>query len=223
MGLGKFILQSFLQYPNLKKVVGVELAQSRYEKGEAAVQKLVSSVEGFEIAHLEVRKNVAMRTKSDNRTLEMRRANFFEVQGINEADIVILETKINPTKYGELTDLLQRLKSGTKLLTYENLTEVYAAVHKENPFIRLPINEDSSDRFKTSWDPDNGHHFYLWTKSAKAGNSFDLFLSHRQINGADLAQSIKLQLAHLRPDLDIFLDVDDLNNVHNLEVSLPIH
>jgi len=37
------------------------------------------------------------------------------------------------------------------------------------------------------------------------------------LNGADLAQSIKLQLEVLRPELKIFLDVDDLNNLHILD------
>jgi len=46
---------------------------------------------------------------------------------------------------------------------------------------------------------------------------YDMFLSHKQANGADLAQSIKLQLQALRPDLRVFLDVDDLNEVHKLE------
>lgn len=37
MGLGKCCMQAFLQYPNLAKVVGVELAYSRTEKGYAAL------------------------------------------------------------------------------------------------------------------------------------------------------------------------------------------
>ena len=35
----------------------------------------------------------------------------------------------------------------------------------------------------------------------------------------DLAQSIKLQLLAINPSLRIFLDVDDLGEVHKLEVT----
>jgi len=44
-----------------------------------------------------------------------------------------------------------------------------------------------------------------------------LFISHKQVNVADLAQAIKLQLELIHPEINIFLDVDDLNNIHGLE------
>jgi len=48
-------------------------------------------------------------------------------------------------------------------------------------------------------------------------NSYDLFLSHFQLNGGDLVRSIKFELLQKRPYLKTFLDVDDLNQLHNLE------
>jgi len=56
-------------------------------------------------------------------------------------------------------------------------------------------------------------------KKAHEG-TWDIFLSHKQLNGADLAQAIKLQLELLHPELVIFLDVDDLNNIHGLEDNI---
>jgi hypothetical protein len=41
MGLGKLLLQSFFQYPNLRYVCGVELALSRYRIAEGALMRLV--------------------------------------------------------------------------------------------------------------------------------------------------------------------------------------
>ncbi len=41
MGLGKLLLQSFFQYPNIRYVCGVELALSRYRLAEKALLKLV--------------------------------------------------------------------------------------------------------------------------------------------------------------------------------------
>jgi hypothetical protein len=46
---------------------------------------------------------------------------------------------------------------------------------------------------------------------------YDAFLSHKQLNGADLAQAIKLQLEIVNPNLKIFLDTDDLEKIHKLD------
>lgn len=46
---------------------------------------------------------------------------------------------------------------------------------------------------------------------------YDIFLSHTQQNGSDLAMNIKLLLENENRKLKIFLDVDDLNNIHDLE------
>jgi len=50
--------------------------------------------------------------------------------------------------------------------------------------------------------------------------SWDLFISHRQLNGGDLAQSIKLQLELVSPSIKVFLDVDDLNHLQILEKNV---
>lgn len=49
---------------------------------------------------------------------------------------------------------------------------------------------------------------------------YDLFISHKQINGGPLAKIIKLELEKINKKLNIFLDVDDLNNIHNLENNI---
>jgi len=54
-------------------------------------------------------------------------------------------------------------------------------------------------------------------KKKKHEGTWDLFISHKQINGADLAQAIKLQLELIHPEIRTFLDVDDLNNIHSLD------
>jgi hypothetical protein len=42
MGVGKLVMQAFLQYPNLKYVCGVELAASRFNIAEDALLRLCS-------------------------------------------------------------------------------------------------------------------------------------------------------------------------------------
>jgi hypothetical protein len=45
---------------------------------------------------------------------------------------------------------------------------------------------------------------------------YDLFISHKQSNGGYLAMNIKLLLTNKHPNLSIYLDVDDLENIHDL-------
>lgn len=49
---------------------------------------------------------------------------------------------------------------------------------------------------------------------------YDLFISHRQYNGGQLALCIKLLLKNENPNLAIFLDVDDMQNIHDLEKNI---
>ena len=60
------------------------------------------------------------------------------------------------------------------------------------------------------------------SSSSVENYDYDLFLSHRQVNGSDLVCAIKLQLEVMFPEKHIrsFLDVDDLNNIHILEENV---
>eukprot|EP00741_Cyanophora_paradoxa_P010031 tig00000157_g9717.t1 len=49
-----------------------------------------------------------------------------------------------------------------------------------------------------------------------AAESYDLFLSHKQSTGGDLAGRIKSELEVLRPGIRVFIDVDALGDIHDL-------
>lgn len=49
---------------------------------------------------------------------------------------------------------------------------------------------------------------------------YDIFISHKQYNGGQLALNIKNELLKKDKNLKIFLDVDDLNNIHDLENNI---
>eukprot|EP00741_Cyanophora_paradoxa_P021575 tig00021365_g20826.t1 len=51
-------------------------------------------------------------------------------------------------------------------------------------------------------------------------DEYDLFLSHRQSTGADLARSIKLELEQMRPGIRVFLDTDALDDIHDLRAAI---
>eukprot|EP00741_Cyanophora_paradoxa_P012325 tig00000169_g11910.t1 len=54
------------------------------------------------------------------------------------------------------------------------------------------------------------------TKGNSADEGFDIFISHVQSTGGDLAQLLYMTIKGARPDLKIFLDVRDGEDVHNL-------
>lgn len=187
MGLGKAALQAHLQYPNLVKIVGVELAFSRAEHAFNALrqasaeddrkQVVVSQSELVRIVavtgatvqgkHLEERKQEAskpVRHKPLN-LIEFRRQNLFDAKDASEADILILETKFNPSCWVELAlYLTSTVKMGARMLTYENLNIVYQEHGLPNPFEQLEINVGEDDRFFTSWATKRGHHFFIWRR-----------------------------------------------------------
>jgi len=182
MGLGKLVMQAFLEYPSLEKIVGVELAYSRFKKAECAIAQLAENTPGdnvvWSLSKLEngtrlienfkdpkrVKEDTKaiVRPKSRERTLEIRRGNLFHVPECKEADIIVCETKIRPVKFRELCLLLNTAKKGTRILTYENLDEVYQCAKIDTPWKRLPINT-ADDVFPASWCT-QGTHFHLFEK-----------------------------------------------------------
>ena len=75
------------------------------------------------------------------------------------ADIIICETKIRRSKFYKLRNLLNQMKIGSRLLTYEDLNCIYNDTCSECPF--KSINR-YDDRFSTSWAP--MHLFFLYIK-----------------------------------------------------------
>jgi hypothetical protein len=55
------------------------------------------------------------------------------------------------------------------------------------------------------------------SSASKSSIKYDLFLSHYQRTGGLLAMVIKMILESHDPTLRIFLDVDDLENIHDLK------
>ena len=94
MGTGKLALQAWLQYKNLEKVIGIELALSRYELGEQALVNLAQArPDQFEILkNIEGQQIVIQDKHNQMRTLEFHCCDLFLYDGVSEADIVILQT-----------------------------------------------------------------------------------------------------------------------------------
>jgi hypothetical protein len=126
--------------------------------------------DGCSIRYTEVRLNPSTYSKCLGRSKRMKKTRYLELRngdlfGVSDAwlaDIVICETKFPEERYNDLTMYLQHLKPTVRLLTYEDLDNVYALVRKRNPFVRMESNHPN-DRFFTTWAPNYGYKFHLWT------------------------------------------------------------
>jgi len=63
------------------------------------------------------------------RSLELSCGNLFDLHEARTADVVICETKFDEQSYPKLCHLLQGLKAGCRLLTYENIDAVFHRVY----------------------------------------------------------------------------------------------
>ena len=185
MGTGKILLQSFLQFKNLKYVYGVELSQGRYKLAEEAVLRLINllGVDNYQveinpgkyvIVTEAIRNPEYSEKEADSpgsasasnvpefaeRILHMECGNMFDVTNVDIADIVMMETDVPAVTHSELIKLLDSMHEGSRLLTYLDLRRIW----EYSTFKQLECNRHLSDRYPTSWSVQRGHHFYFWVK-----------------------------------------------------------
>ena len=137
MGIGKLALQAYVQYTNLTKVVGIELAYSRYILGEKAALTLVSEWPNeYELISHTPNQSILISSienkKSEKRTLEFRRGNLFAATDCHNADIVIAQTNFPSETQIKLCRFLGCMKPSCKILTYLNLIPLWKRAVSKN-------------------------------------------------------------------------------------------
>jgi hypothetical protein len=132
-GLGKLVLQAFLQYPGLLEVYGVELCQSRFteacnkfallakENPHFLTWSYLTSNTGVEEGTLVLLSGTA--NNLVRRTLILRKADLFNCGSLLEtADIILCETDVPVYRRSELVRLLTTLQKGSRFLLYHPLS-----------------------------------------------------------------------------------------------------
>jgi hypothetical protein len=168
MGTGKVAIQAFLQYSNLEYVYGVELAQGRYNIAAAAALTMVSLLgeDNFEVDEvvgrsITITEKAQPGTDEENiRVLHFEQGNLLDVDNVNIADIIMLETDVPKEFIDDLCALLRDMGDGARTLSYLDLKKHWT---KQSFTLRqLSNNKNLSDRYSTSWSVQRGHHFYLF-------------------------------------------------------------
>jgi hypothetical protein len=99
---------------------------------------------------------------SMGRVLHLECGDMFDVQNIENADILMMETDVPIHLQTRLCHLLAKLRDGSRVLSYLDLRRFWNI--GICPFLQMENNKNLSDRFPTSWSVQRGHHFYLWSK-----------------------------------------------------------
>mmetsp|Transcript_32326 Transcript_32326/g.54791 ORF Transcript_32326/g.54791 Transcript_32326/m.54791 type:complete len:190 (-) Transcript_32326:253-822(-) len=171
-GRGRMATQIFQSYPHIKYVLGVEKSDFRFGLCEEAASKLhlsflekrpgESEAEGPMIVRKTPERLLA--TTPMARTLEFRKGDIADLVHVTQAmnpAIVLFNVCHNPELLLHFKSFFQALKSGTRIVTYENLFTLWRDGIEENPpFEAINIG----DRFFTTWERNEGHDFYMWRK-----------------------------------------------------------
>lgn len=152
-GIGKLPIQVYESLPEGTKgvrVVGVEMSLSRCKVAWRAAQRVGGVVTDTGVAI------------HGNNTLELVQGNLFDYCDLlSVADVVILQTQFPRVMMPRLMDLVQGLKPGARVLTYDNMNLLELEFDRVLDLSIVP--NTSSIRLPCSWAPDSGHHLFLYT------------------------------------------------------------
>jgi hypothetical protein len=152
-GCGRLCVQAFMQFPNLERVVGVELTSIRSGVGFTALKRMgknspraysgrirLTALEQPPTLTLTVQPRSSafscissssrnqMSECSVPRILELRQGNMFDCRDAWTCDILICETNITEAMQLTFLHFLTHCKPGCRLLTYNNLEVMHQDV-----------------------------------------------------------------------------------------------
>jgi len=175
-GMSKLILQSFLEYPNLNKVVGIELCRSRFLLGVNSLKILAAANPSiFNISVKDDFLELIMQSKNNSlRILRIYFGTLFNCKEALDSDIVICQTNFPSKTQPELIKLLSSFKINTRILLYHTLRDLPGVIPSGADTVYLNFNDERlaeykqiapmDSHFPTTWSPINGAHFDCWLK-----------------------------------------------------------
>jgi SAM-dependent methyltransferase len=178
MGLGKFCLQSFLTYPNLTKVVGVELSPTRYEVAAKALRSLASL--NPKLFELREAGDKVVQLWMGLRLLEFRCQDLYachDAVGPEGADIVICELVLPSEVHDRFVgQVVSRIKPAGRLMMLMDMLKIWfharpgafsSATTCPQPSATFPFQLRTTlgqTTFETTWHPSKGATLQVWLK-----------------------------------------------------------
>lgn len=162
-GSGKVALQTFLQCPGVRRVMGVELVSSRHAIAEAAMLRLCAALPNrFRISSHKAGESICVEETVSGRLLEFHCADFFVkgLDAVEQCDAIFFAVHIPCRLFGDLCKRLAKVKEGCRLFTYHSLDSIWW-VDQPCPFQQCEANVPETDTFSTSWSP-QGFRFHVY-------------------------------------------------------------
>lgn len=151
-GYGKVALQIFFQFPStVKSVIATELSSTRFSWTVSKFKNIFSAIK--DPCYSTELRDGEMQVSQKNRQLVLRKGDLFQVKDVETADVVFLMVELHIERWGQyqkLKRLIQRLKPGCRIISYNKL-----------PMERLNIV--TMQHFRTSWSRDRGAYLGVYT------------------------------------------------------------
>lgn len=117
-GVGKLAMQAYLETP-AKRVIGIELSQSRFELAEAAKKRMADAL--LEAPYNELWSKAW--NNSDTKTLEFRNESMLSAALADANKIFVCTTCISSELMGEIVDFCKKLPVGARMVTLKKLQD----------------------------------------------------------------------------------------------------
>lgn len=194
MGIGKVVMQAFLQFRNLVYVYGVELSHGRFKIAEEAALRMVELLgrNSFSVEHIPGKSIIV--TERDSEMPDVT-VGLHDGEGENGSSCAAAAGSSNSRKrvlhmvQGDLLDTphihcadIVMLETDFPPEMHDDLCAILSKMKrgsrtltyldmkklygefKSPVFSQLEINKAPTDRYPTSWSMQRGHRFYLWRK-----------------------------------------------------------
>lgn len=162
MGTGKLAMQVFAQITTVRRVVGIELAPSRYQIGAEALRRMAELPLGNWKLIEDTPSACIVKENDTGRILEFRCGDMFAIhEDIANADAILMEVAFCDALVLPTCKLMQELKEGARVLIFYRLEEIWMD-DADCPCHPLVDTSGLWDWYSTSWSPNYGHPFFCY-------------------------------------------------------------
>lgn len=179
-GSGKVPIQAFLQFKQIRKCVGIEFTQTRYNLCVSNINNLIehgykgrkfekiTSIDDNDcnVKCIKIRECNVKGNYNFERTCEFWCGNMFDYpNGIIDSDICNIAVDFASSMNSKLIEFMENTKIGCTFLTYHNIS-MWDCYNSNRKQIGCTLTSLSKNRYDVSWTS-SGFPFYCWKRIGK--------------------------------------------------------